>query len=234
MKIGLLICGKLPAPMERGGRGYVRLIEEWLGPHLGNSTIKTYRAYEGKLPPKTDSCDSYFVSGSRASLLDNEPWMLRLTDFLLVAAKAQIPCFGLCFGHQALAKALGGNVKRTGRWELGVKTWKVIRDEGWLRECGKQLRLISIHTDQVSKLPPRSVRVATSPTCANGMFRLAGHAIGMQGHPEFTPAVFEEILKHRGKMFTPAEIEAALASLDQPCHAVEMAKWCMSFIEARA
>ncbi len=110
----------------------------------------------------------------------------------------------------------------------------MVRDEGWLRECGKKMSLISIHSDQVSKLPPRSVRVATSESCPNGLFRLAGHAIGMQGHPEFTPALFEEILSHRGRQFSKAEIKAALASLDTPCNEKEMAKWCMSFVEARA
>ena len=226
----------MPNSLEKKGVNYSRIIQEWLEPQSKvKITWKIYRALEGKLPPAVDSCDCYFVSGSRASLLDKDPWILKLTDFLLICAKAQIPVIGLCFGHQAVAKALGGQVVRAEEgWQIGVKSWKVIRDEGWIREAGKKLTLISLHEDQVSKLPPRSVRIATSEACPNGLFRLANHAVGIQGHPEFTPEIFTELVKSRADVFSKKERDAAIASLETPVDSHKLAKWCMNFVETRA
>ena len=235
MKIGLLICGRLPNAMERRGVNHARLLRDWLGPAAGKATFRTFLAYSGKLPPKIDSCDCYFVSGSASSMVDREKWMVALCNFLLVAAKAQVPVIGICFGHQALAQALGGRAAIAPKgWELGVKSWKIVREEGWMRECSKKLTLLSIHRDQVVKLPPRSVRVASNDRCPNGLFRLANHAIGMQGHPEFTPEIFAELLETRKTLFSDEERKAALDSLDQPTHASDMARWCVNFVETRA
>ena len=236
MKVGLLVCGKFSAALSRQGISHPNLIQEWLKvPASAKVSFRIFRAYEGKLPPKVDSCDSYFVTGSAASMLDREPWMLKLANFLLIAAKAQVPVVGLCFGHQVLAQALGGNVKRAAKgWEIGIKRWKVVRQEGWMRECGKFLTLPMIHRDQVSKLPPRSVRVAASERCANGVFRLANHAIGIQGHPEFPPALLGKLIEARKKELGADEYKAALATLDTATDAGQMAKWCMNFVTTRA
>ena len=235
MKIGLLICGKLPSALERRGTSHSRMLQDWLSPVAHKCTFRPYRAYAGKLPPKVDTCDCYFVSGSASSILEREPWQKKLCNFLLVAAKAQVPVVGICFGHQALAEALGGRAAHAPKgWEVGVKTWKIVRDEGWMRECGKKLTLLSIHRDQVVKLPPRSVRVASRDRCPNGMFRLANHAIGIQGHPEMTNKVFTEILELRKSSFTDEERKEALESLEIPTQAKDMARWCVNFVETRA
>ena len=235
LKIGLLICGKLPSAIERRGISHARLIEDWLGPNVKGGDFRTYRAFTGKMPPKINSCDCYFVSGSASSMLDQQPWQQELSNFLLVAAKAQVPVIGLCFGHQALAQALGGRVAKAPKgWELGIKSWKVIREEGWMRECGKKLTLPSIHRDQVVKLPPRSMRVASSERCANGLFRLANHAIGIQGHPEFPPEILGELIEIHTDLFDAKEKANALASLDQPTDAKDMSRWCANFVTVHA
>lgn len=235
MKVGLLICGEMPPAMHRKGITHPRLLKDWLGQSMpAKTTYKPYRTFAGNLPPRIDACDCYFVSGSRASLLDNKPWMKDLGNFLLVAAKAQIPVVGICFGHQVLAHALGGRVDRAQQWAAGLQQWRVVREEGWMRDCGKHLALLALHADQVVKLPPRSVRVATSDACPNGVFRIANHTIGLQGHPEFTPAVMRQIIKERAPDLGPELTGAALASLDEPTHSADMARWCTNFVTARA
>lgn len=235
MKVGLLICGDMPPAMHRGGITYPSLLKDWLSKDMPAATVyKPFRTFAGKLPPRVNACDCYFVSGSRASLLDNEPWMKDLCNFLLVAAKAQVPVVGLCFGHQILAQALGGRVGRTKHWVAGVQQWRVIREEGWMRDCGKRLTLPALYHDQVVKLPPRSVRVAASETCPNGVFRIANHTIGLQGHPEFTPTVMRKLLKARATDLGPELVATALTSLDTPNHSNDMARWCANFVTARA
>ena len=233
LKYGLLICGEMPPAMHRRGITYARLLSNWLGAEAPKASLRTYRAYAGKLPKTIEACDCYFVSGSRHSLLEGTPWIKALCNFLLVASKAQVPVVGICFGHQALAQSLGGRVKHRPDWNLGVCTWKVVREEGWMRECGRELSLLAINRDQIEKLPPRSVRVATKDDCPNGLFRIANHAIGMQGHPEFTPEIVEELIALRSDDIPPEQAKAALASLSKPTQSSNMASWCANFVSTR-
>lgn len=152
---------------------------------------------------------------------------------MLIASKAQIPLVGICFGHQALAQSLGGRVKRRDTWNIGAVSWKVVREEGWMRECGRQLTLLSMNHDRIEKLPPRSVRVVTKEDCPNGLFRIANHAIGMQGHPEFTPEILEELIKIRSNDIPAEQRKAALASLTDTTHGSNMAHWCANFVATR-
>jgi GMP synthase-like glutamine amidotransferase len=67
---------------------------------------------DGEFPASVSSYDAYVLTGSPASVNDNEPWIARLEQFLQDAFAANLPMVGLCFGHQMLAKVLGGVVGR--------------------------------------------------------------------------------------------------------------------------
>ncbi|HEX5757463.1 MAG TPA: glutamine amidotransferase, partial [Arenimonas sp.] len=51
-----------------------------------------------------------FITGSGAMVTDREPWSERSADWLRDAAHAGLPLFGICYGHQLIAHALGGEV----------------------------------------------------------------------------------------------------------------------------
>jgi GMP synthase-like glutamine amidotransferase len=52
---------------------------------------------------------------------DDDPWILQLIEFVKVAYNAGKPLVGICFGHQIIARALGGKVTRSTRgWEVAV------------------------------------------------------------------------------------------------------------------
>jgi GMP synthase (glutamine-hydrolysing) len=50
------------------------------------------------------------ISGAHAMITDDLPWMLRLADWTRRVVTAQVPFLGICFGHQMLARAMGGKV----------------------------------------------------------------------------------------------------------------------------
>ena len=61
------------------------------------------------LPPR-DGLAGVIVSGSAAMVTDRADWSERSADWLRDAAHEGLPLFGICYGHQLLAHALGGEV----------------------------------------------------------------------------------------------------------------------------
>lgn len=54
-----------------------------------------------------------------------------------------------------------------------------------------------MHRDQVFGVPPGAEVLASTDKCPNHGFLLPGRAITVQGHPEFTADIMEELLELR-------------------------------------
>ena len=64
--------------------------------------------------------DAWIITGSASSVTDNHQWISTLKDKINYAYNNSIPMLGICFGHQIISKALGGEVaKNTKGWEIG-------------------------------------------------------------------------------------------------------------------
>ena len=132
------------------------------------------------------------VTGSAASVTERAPWMLRAEGFLRAAVAADVPVLGICFGHQLLAQALGGNVVRNplGR-EIGTvkldATEHAATDPLFdgLPAC---FSVNASHVDTVERLPPGATLLSMTSLERHAAFRV-GRAWGVQFHPEFDGAV---------------------------------------------
>ncbi|NBT31548.1 MAG: type 1 glutamine amidotransferase, partial [Rhodobacteraceae bacterium] len=91
-----------------------------LGRHRPDWQFTEVDVVAGDLPDGPDAFDGYIVTGSPASVNDPHPWVACLLEFIRRTASDQIPIYGTCFGHQAIAKALGGTVEKNPQgWEFG-------------------------------------------------------------------------------------------------------------------
>lgn len=86
-----------------------------------------YNVAIGEYPDSLDDVDAVFITASAASSYDNEPWIQRLEEYVVMIYMMypEIKLFGSCFGHhmicQALLKDHGVRVaKRPTGWEIGV------------------------------------------------------------------------------------------------------------------
>ncbi len=99
---------------------------------------------------------------------------------------ANVPVFGICYGFQAMATALGGRVDRTGRREYGGTALDVTDTQSVLfHDLPVRLNVWMSHGDSVAAAPPGfSVTASTPDTPIAGFENLPRRLAGVQHHPE--------------------------------------------------
>jgi GMP synthase-like glutamine amidotransferase len=156
--------------------------------------IDVYEARHRHLPDPTPYA-ACLVTGSRSSVNDDHDWIRELLGFLrrTVEGKARTPIIGFCFGHQALAKALGGSVGK-GPCEWNVGLWHV--DPVRRPATGPQaFTALFNHREQVLIPPPGADVLAGTDRCPVQMIAIGDRALGLQFHPEYTLAYQEAIMR---------------------------------------
>ncbi|MEJ7746972.1 MAG: gamma-glutamyl-gamma-aminobutyrate hydrolase family protein, partial [Luteimonas sp.] len=103
----ILETGQPVAAMRRHG-SFAHWIRVAAG--LEADAAVTCRVAEGEALPRRDGFAGVLVTGSAAMVTERRDWSERSADWLRDAAHADVPLFGICYGHQLLAHALGGEV----------------------------------------------------------------------------------------------------------------------------
>lgn len=224
MRVGILETGTPPAELvPRFGR-YPAMLERLLGPGFDYST---WDVAGGELPGDPDERAAWLITGSPAGVYDPLPWIAPLLDFIRSATKAKL--VGICFGHQAMAQALGGHVEKSDKgWGIGLHTYPLVRREPW-RDDSAAVSIPVSHQDQVVLQPPGSRVVASSPFTPYAALAYRDRpAISFQFHPEFEPEFAKALIEaRRDKLPEP---DAAIASLDAPNDRERVGCWIREFL----
>jgi len=131
MRLGLLRCDDFSHSLVSVHGGYLDLFSELFSRVDPSVELAEYNVVAGELPGDPAEQGAWLVSGSTASTYDDDPWIASFLDLLRNLDAVRAPTVGICFGHQALAQALGGNVRRSGR--LGSRTATSCVDRsGWV------------------------------------------------------------------------------------------------------
>lgn len=229
MRLGLLRCDEIDERFRDLAPSALELYR-WTFETDGVRLVD-YDVLAGELPEDPDECDGWIITGSRASVYDDEPWIRTLSEAVSRLHDARAPIIGICFGHQLLAHALGGQTARSEQgWGIGAREFET-RVEG----LPSPVSLLMSHQDQVIELPPSARVLGSSEYCPNAIFAIDDHAVGVQGHPEFTPEYMAALLRSRTGRIGAEPVARALESLDRETHGREVAAWLVDFVRrARA
>lgn len=133
------------------------------------------------------------ITGSAASVLDELPWSLCLEQLIQRAYDEKLPLFGVCYGHQLIAKTLFGKdqVRRSPTPEFGWLEIDVAVPAGPLLDVPESFSCFLSHYDEVLPKPAHGMEIlASSERCAVQAFRHEHAPIwGVQFHAEMA---FEE------------------------------------------
>ena len=134
--------------------------------------------------------DAVVIGGAGAhSVTEEYPFTAPLAAVVEDMVARRQPLFGSCWGHQFIAKALGGEVVTDlERKELGtfdIELTPAGAADPWLAGLPRRFGVQLGHHDRVVRLPAGAVELAASERCANQAFRLAGLPVyGAQFHVE--------------------------------------------------
>ena len=193
---------------------------------------RAYRGYDvqaGELPAGPGECSAYVITGSSAAVYDDLPWIAPFLDFLR-AVRGRAKLIGICFGHQAMAQAFGGEVEMSPKgWGIGLHRYEIVEPPpGMVEPLG--FAIPAFHQDQVVTLPPDARVLAASAFTPYAALGYDDNTVSLQGHPEFTPAFSAALIKARREVYGPLA-DPALLSLLQPEDGGRTASWLRNFID---
>jgi len=202
------------------------LIANWIG-EQGYSLTFT-RLFQNDPFPALDEFDALVIMGGPMSVHDEGefPWLKKEKELIAGALREKKKVLGICLGAQLIAEVTGARVypnsqKEIGFWPLhwtdAARTW--LSPPSLPDQDSNSLAQNSDSTNQDSDspnkewpavtqlfhwhgetfdLPPGSIHLAFTNVCPNQGFLLGEVALGLQFHPELTPAIVREMLVYEG------------------------------------
>jgi len=174
---GLTIKVDMVLVVNFGGQ-YAHLISRRLRELNIYTEVVSHRNLKSVIAQK--NVKALILSGGPASVYDNEEDIKNL-DFIL---NLNIPVLGICYGHQLLAKLVGGDIRR-GKGEFGRTEIKILKDDPLFKGWEQKENVWMSHRDYVAELPEIAEVLAISERDYIAAFKLKNRPIyGVQFHPE--------------------------------------------------
>ena len=173
MRVGLFLCDDVRPELQPEHSNYPQMFEALLKKQSASIELVTYRVLDEEFPATTSECDYWLISGSRHGANDGYAWIDQLQDFVRRLYAEQRKLVGICFGHQVMAKALGGMVVNSEKgWGVGLSENVITQQKSWMQPAPPDFRLLVSHQDQVVALPDSAEVVAGSDFCPFYMVQL--------------------------------------------------------------
>lgn len=233
MKIGLLQCDKVSSVFESEHGQYPEMFARLLRQADPCLEWTVFDAEQGELPQDIHAVDAYLITGSRHGVNDGFGWITQLEEFIRVLHMEKKKVIGICFGHQLIAKALGGTVIKSPKgWGVGVSVNRLFSKQSWMSPEKNELNVLVSHQDQVIKVPKEAQILAGSEFCPYYMMQIGTHFLTVQGHPEFSKAYSRILMVSREDRINKKEFERGMVSLALGVDETLMAQWIINFLKA--
>ncbi|WP_108259258.1 glutamine amidotransferase-related protein [Mangrovicoccus ximenensis] len=178
--------------------------------------FKVVRVIEGESLPEPDDIESLLITGSSHGAYEEISWKADLEDLIRAVYARHIPMVGVCFGHQIIARAFGGEVRKADQgWGLGRHVYDVRPGNGLFQQ--KCLAISCSHQDQVLEKPENASTLLSSDFAPYaGLLYDNGTTLTFQPHPEFEPEYAHALCELREGIAPEDVIRKAKSSLNLP------------------
>lgn len=196
--------------------GYADQLCRAAGLHAGQASVVA--VYRGQTPLPPAAYRAALITGSPAMVTDHQPWSEAAAAWLREAVAAGLPIFGVCYGHQLLAYALGGDVdyNPAGR-SLGTRAVERTGEDPLTAGLPGRFPAQMMHSQIVTRAPAGSTVLARASHDPYQMLRYAPGVYSSQFHPEFGTDFMREYLLRNAQGLSEKGLDApALAEALEP------------------
>jgi len=235
MRLGILAAGITPDELLVEHGSYAQMIMALLDKTDSGYSFEVYDVRDNHFPENGEQCDGWIISGSKYSVYECAPWMLKLKELIKEIHRAKRPLVGICFGHQIIAEAFGGKVEKYEEgWGLGLHTYQLLDGSNFIQKPNETFTLNAVHQDQVVLKPECAEVFAASKFCQYAGLVYGDLIISLQAHPEFDVKFEADLLSlRRGDTFPEDVTQSALKALgdvDVKTDQTKVASWLSNFL----
>lgn len=169
--------------------------EDWTADNMGLAAEAWHSVdvQAGAPMPDPNAFAGTVITGSHDMVTDQTGWMREAATWVRRAVDSGHPLLGICFGHQLMADALGGQAGfHPDGIEIGtprITLTEHAASDPLFSHLPPSLDGHVIHSQTALALPRNSVLLATGSHDPHMAFRVGAHAWGVQFHPEFDVAI---------------------------------------------
>lgn len=172
-----------------------------LAARLPSSQVRVIDVTAGERLPAPNEVAGALITGSAAMVTERAAWSELTAGWIRNAMDAELPMFGICFGHQLMAHALGGRVDYLpGGREIGTLPINFLADaplDALTDGMPTSFRAHTTHEQSVVEIPPEATVLARSDRDPNHLVRYGRQAYSAQFHPEFNAEVMRAYIRRK-------------------------------------
>ncbi|HET7662764.1 MAG TPA: glutamine amidotransferase [Rhodanobacteraceae bacterium] len=180
---------------------------------LPPNDIQVIDVSAGQALPNTHDVRAAVISGSAAMVTERLAWSEQLAGWIRHAMDVELPLFGVCYGHQLMAHALGGRVDvLPGGREVGTQNIEVFEagaDDRLLAGLPTHFAAHTTHVQSVLEAPTGTQVLARSARDPHQILRYGPNAVSTQLHPEFSADVMRAYLRLRADNLRNESLDVA-------------------------
>jgi GMP synthase (glutamine-hydrolysing) len=200
-KLYIIKCGSTFDSIKNDFKDF----EHWIMDKFENKdkNIVIINAQKNEKLPTLTKNDVVILTGSHSMVTHEELWSLEVEKWLPKLIEDEVPLLAICYGHQLLAKSLGGV---SGYHENGMEIGSVVinleenaKNDEIFSKLQNSFKAHTIHSQTVIELPKNAIKLAFNNHDKNHAFRVGNCAWGVQFHPEFDKNIMNLYIKEVAK-----------------------------------
>ncbi len=192
----------------------------------------TWPVSQDRWPDDALVYDGVVITGSPASVNDDSAWIRRLEQLVLHLHAHKKPLLGICFGHQVIAKALGGQVSTSmAGLRVGTLTSQMHHHAAWMQPPQPTMTLYAAQEDHVVALPPGAQTFGGDAVCPVTFYAIGRHVFCTQCHPEFYAAFMQDLLHALPEHMTPEAHARGCLQVLEPVDSAVVRGWIVQFFD---
>lgn len=192
----LMQTGDAPEAIQRERANFTQMFVQQ--GHIATERLQTVFLPAGEQPLPPETYCGVIITGSEAMVSERLPWSEQAAEWLRQAMRISLPIFGVCYGHQLLAHALGGKVDYHPQGmevgTLGVTLLPAAAHDPRLAGLPTRFKANLIHSQSVLEPPDCAEVLAHSAQDPYQILRYGPYALTTQFHPEFDGATMQSYL----------------------------------------